>query len=179
MKSTNTEIDPTKKMQSSIKITGILLVILGIAGILLPQALSLAIEVFFGSLMIIAGVLLAYHNYQNVFSSFVNWLKPLILIVGGVLLLVFPSSGIAAIMLVLSFYFFTDAFASFGLSQQRYPHSGWMWMTFNGILSALLAILILIGWPQSSLIYLGIFVGISLLFDGIALFMLGRTISTD
>ena len=82
MKSTNTEIDPTKKMQSSIKITGILLVILGIAGILLPQALSLAIEVFFASLMIIAGVLLAYHNYQNVFSSFVNWLKPLILIVG-------------------------------------------------------------------------------------------------
>jgi len=177
MKRLQIDSELTEKMQSSLKIISILLIILGISGILIPQALSFAIEIFFAGLMIAAGILLAYHNYKSIFTSFINWLKPLILIIGGILLLVFPISGISTIMLVLSFYFFTDAFASFGLSHERYPHSGWVWMTFNGVLSALLAMLILVGWPQSSLIYLGIFVGISLLFDGIALFMLGRTIN--
>ena len=46
-------------------------------------------------------------------------------------------------------------------------------MTFNGVISALLDTLFLIGWPGTSLWLVGLYVGISLLFDGWALIVIG------
>ena len=46
-------------------------------------------------------------------------------------------------------------------------------MVFNGVISALLAILFLIGWPATSLWLVGLYVGISLVFDGWALITIG------
>ena len=45
-----------------------------------------------------------------------------------------------------------------------------MWL-FNAITSLVLGILFVIGWPTSSLFLIGLFVGISLLFDGLALLL--------
>jgi uncharacterized membrane protein HdeD (DUF308 family) len=42
-------------------------------------------------------------------------------------------------------------------------------MVFNGLLSLVLAIALLIGWPAASPMLLGLYIGISLLFDGLAL----------
>jgi len=177
MKIENIEQEPFEKMTSSIKLTGILLIILGLFGIILPQVFSMIIEIFFGLIMLAGGLMFGYYSYQIHRHSHasINWLKPSILTIGGVLLLVYPSSGISAIMLLISFYFFTDAFASFALSYELYPAGGWLWMTLNGIFSAILAFLILIGWPETSMLFLGLFVGISLIFDGIALFMIAKT----
>ncbi len=173
----NSELDPIENLASTIKTLGILFIVLGFLGLLIPQIFSFVVEMFFGFIMLAGGLIFAYYSYQYPFSSFIDWLKPLILMVTGILLLIFPTSGVAAFILLLSLYFFTDAFASFALSYERHPRPGWFWMTLNGIFSALLAILILIGWPESSMFYLGIFIGISLLLDGFALYMLGRSIT--
>jgi uncharacterized membrane protein HdeD (DUF308 family) len=49
-------------------------------------------------------------------------------------------------------------------------------MIFNGVMDILLAGVFLWGWPQSSLWMVGLFVGISLIFDGWALIMIGRSL---
>ena len=165
--------DPMQSVRMPLLIAGVLLMILGVAGIFLPGVLSLAIEIFLGWLMIAGGVMWAYFTYQWHGASFNSWLKPLILVAGGILLLVYPVSGIAAITLLISFYLIIGAFGNFALAFERRPLTGWIWMLFNGVLSLLLAVLILMGWPTTSPIYLGIIVGISLLFDGLLLFMLG------
>ena len=46
-------------------------------------------------------------------------------------------------------------------------------MVFNGLTSIGLAVLILIGWPATSLWLVGLYVGINLLFDGWALVAIG------
>jgi len=168
--------DPSEKVISRIKLSGILLMALGVLGIFVPQLMSLFVEGFLAAMMLIGGGISAYHTYYFNRASITDWLKPLILFVGGLLLLIYPSSGVAAIILMVSFYFFTDAFASFAMSYERYPAPGWFWMTLNGVLSTLLAFLILVGWPESSLMFLGIFIAISLIFDGLVLFMLSRSL---
>ncbi len=169
--------DPSEKMISRIKLSGIILMALGVLGIFVPQLLSLFVEGFLAAMMLIGGAVSAYHSYYFNRANITDWLKPLILLVGGLLLLIYPSSGVAAIILMVSFYFFTDAFASFAMSYERYPAPGWFWMTLNGVLSGLLAFLVLVGWPESSLMYLGIFIAISLIFDGWVLFMLSRNLT--
>ena len=173
MNSSQSDPDPIRSTSTLIRMSGLLLCILGMGGIFVPGVVSLVIEVFLGWLMVIGGLLWGYTSYQFRGRSFISWLKPLILIVGGSILLSNPASGIDAIALILSIYLFTDAFGSFGMAYERYPLAGWIWLLVNGTLSLALAVLILIGWPQASTIYLGIYVGISLLFDGLSLFILG------
>ncbi|HFB54037.1 MAG TPA: hypothetical protein ENJ67_04825, partial [Sulfurimonas autotrophica] len=53
------------------------------------------------------------------------------------------------------------------------PQKIWLVWFFNAITSLALGVLFVIGWPTSSLFLIGILVGVSLLFDGIALLLGG------
>ena len=154
-------------------ITGILLVVLGTAGILLPGVMSLSTALFVGWLMLIGGILWAVHTYQYGPNNVMDWLKPALLFIIGGLMLFYPVLGVEAVGLLLAVYLLLDAMHSFALAQSIYPARGWGWMTFNGVVSALLATLFLIGWPATSLWLVGLYVAISLLFDGWALVAIG------
>jgi len=156
-------------------VTGILLIILGTVAIFLPGLMSLGVAIFAGWLLLIGGVFWAIHTYQYDAKSFMNWLKPALLVGVGLLMLVYPISGVAAVGMMLSIYLFLDAFGSFALAHLIRPVKGWGWMVFNGVISFLLATLFLIGWPATSMWLVGLYVGISLLFDGWALLALGWT----
>jgi uncharacterized membrane protein HdeD (DUF308 family) len=70
-------------------------------------------------------------------------------------------------------YLSLDALGSFTLAQSVHPAKGWGWMVFNGVISIVLAALFLIGWPVTSLWLVGLYVGLNLLFDGMALVAIG------
>ncbi len=150
-------------------VVGILLIILGIGGFFLPELMSLGVEIFFAWLLIIGGLLWAFHTFQYNAKSVMDWIKPVLLLIPGGLMLVYPLTGVAAIGLLLAVYLLLDAFGSFLLAQTIYPASGWGWMVFNGIMSLVLALLFLTGWPATSLWLVGIYISISLFFDGATL----------
>jgi uncharacterized membrane protein HdeD (DUF308 family) len=154
-------------------VTGVLLTILGIVGIVFPILMSLVTGVFVAWLLLIGGVFWAIHTYNYSPKSVMDWLKPALLLIIGGLVLFYPASGVAAVGLLLAIYLLLDAFGSFALAQSIHPAKGWGWMTFNGVTSVLLATLFLIGWPATSLWLVGLYVGISLLFDGWALITIG------
>ncbi|MGA8862911.1 MAG: DUF308 domain-containing protein [Gallionella sp.] len=154
-------------------VTGILLIVLGTAGILLPGVMSLGTAIFAAWLLLIGGLFWALHTYQYDAKKFMNWLKPALLFGFGVLLLFFPMTGVAAVGLLLAIYLFLDAFGSFALAKSIRPTRGWGWMAFNGVMSFLLGTLFLIGWPVTSLWLVGLYVGISLVFDGWSLVAIG------
>ena len=54
------------------------------------------------------------------------------------------------------------------------PQRGWGWILFDGLLSIGLALLIAIGWPQSSLAFIGLLTGFTLILTGIWRIMLRR-----
>ena len=89
----------------------------------------------------------------------------------------FTEVGVASLGLLLAFYFFIDAYASFAMGQQFKEHGVGGWGMINGILSLVLGILVLTTWPNSSPLLVGIFVGITLFFDGVMLLFLGKNIS--
>jgi uncharacterized membrane protein HdeD (DUF308 family) len=154
-------------------ITGILLVVLGTAGILLPGVMSLSTVIFVAWLLLAGGSLWAVHTYKYSPKSVMDWIKPALLFIFGGMMLFYPVSGVEAVGLLLAVYLLLDAVHSFSFAQSIHPDKGWGWMTFNGVVSAMLASLFLIGWPATSLWLVGMYVGISLLFDGWALVAIG------
>ncbi len=157
-------------------VSGILLIIAGILGILLPQLMSLTVSIFIGWLFIFSGLISGYHVIRSYRKNWVAWFKPVLLLVLGILFLLFPTASIAALGLLLVVYFLLDTFAGFAAAHELKGHKGRIWMILNAILSLILAIIFLIGWPISSIWLVGLFVGISLLMDGIVLLTLGLAI---
>jgi len=158
-----------KRFRKTSLAIGIALAIAGLVGVTMPQIISLVSEIFLGWLLVMAGVLAGYIVFLSRGRSISAWLKPVLLIITGALFLFTPLIGIATMALLLTFYLLLDAFASFGLAYDYRPLHGWVWMAFNGVLSLLLAFFVLIGWPATSAMLVGIYIGISLLFDGLAL----------
>lgn len=167
------------RTRKTVIITSIVLLLAGIAGIALPQFLSMAIAIFAGWLMIVAGAIAVYIIWHGFRERWVVWLKPFVLIAVGLLILLHPIAGTAAFGLMLAIYFLLDGFAGVGAAWEFRPHSGWGWLMFNGVISLLLAAVFIIGWPFTSAWLIGLFIGISLFFDGLSLLMLGLAAKTQ
>jgi uncharacterized membrane protein HdeD (DUF308 family) len=161
------------KFGSYTLMTGVLLIVLGTTGILLPTLMSLSTSILVGWLLLVGASLWAVHTYIYSSKIVMDWIKPALLFIIGSLMLFYPVTGVATIGLLLAVYLLLDAMHSFAHAQATHPAKGWGWMTFNGVISALLAALFLLGWPATSMWLVGIFVSISLLFDGWALVAIG------
>ena len=91
----------------------------------------------------------------------------------GLLILLHPIAGTAALGIMLAIYFLFDGFSGVGSAWEMRPQKGWGWLMFNGTAtSLLLAAILIIGWPFSSAWLIGLFIGISLFIDGVSLLML-------
>lgn len=55
----------------------------------------------------------------------------------------------------------------------------WGWVLFDGVLSIVLAFLIMAGWPQSSLAFIGLLTGFSLIFTGVGRIALGNSLDVQ
>ncbi len=157
-------------------IAGVLLLLAGLVGIFFPGITSLTLSLFIGWLLIIGGTLNGYYTFKSYNTQWIAWIKPILLVLLGVLLLVYPFTGVAAIGLLLIIYFFMDGFAGILFGLEFRPIKGWAWMLLNGIISILIGILFLIGWPFSSIWLVGLLVGISLFIDGVTMMIVGFSI---
>ncbi len=155
------------------KISGILFILFGASGILFPTFMTVTTVMLVAYLMLFAGLISGVLTWQSNREDLVGWLKSFILILISFLLLFYPLQGAAALGLIFAVYFFMDAFASFSLALSIRPQKIWLVWFFNAITSLALGVLFVIGWPTSSLFLIGILVGISLLFDGVALLLGG------
>ncbi len=162
-----------KRFQKFSLIAGILLIVVGIAGAVLPQIMSLVVTAFLGWMLITGGVLMGYLAFLGRGRSMIAFLKPVLLIITGAMFIFYPLAGMAALALLLTVYLLLDAFGGFGLAYDLYPMRGWGWMAFNGLMSFVLAMVLFIGWPVTSPLMVGLFIGVSLFFDGLALLTLG------
>ncbi len=151
-------------------IAGTLLIVLGAIGIFLPNLVALETTLLVSGLLLVGGIFWLIHSVKYRSKEWTEWLKPALLLVIGGLMAFYPMTGIATIGLLLATYLLIDAYSSFIMAYALRHNKGWFWMAFNGLTSFVLATLFLIGWPASSLWLVGLFISISLLFDGIALF---------
>jgi len=158
---------------------GVLLMLLGVLGLVMPELLSLVSEGAVAGLFIAGGILWGIHTARSERSDAMSWMKSLVLLAAGAVLVAFPLPGVAALVIFLGVYLTFDAVSSFTWARRRKPEKGWGWMVVNGIIDILLAIIFFFGWPETSIFMLGIYVGVSLIFDGWALFVIGSNLKKD
>ncbi len=170
------DFNPNGDFRRYTRITGWILLLLGLTGILLPRVMSITLSVMIGWLLLLAGGISTYQVYNSYRTTWLAWLKPFILFAIGFVVLFNPTVAVAALGLLLAVYLLMDGFAGVSFALELRPLPGWGWMMANGVLSFLLAAVLLFGWPFSSLWVIGLLIGISLFLDGLALLMLSNTV---
>jgi uncharacterized membrane protein HdeD (DUF308 family) len=154
-------------------VEGIILVILGLAAIIIPPIATLAVELLFGWLFLISGIAGAITTFMMRQAPGFWWslVSAILAIAVGVVMLLWPLSGVLTLTLLLITFFIIEGAASimFGLEHKRELSGRWGWMLASGIVDLILAAIILAGLPGTAAWALGLLVGINLVFGGTAL----------
>jgi uncharacterized membrane protein HdeD (DUF308 family) len=154
-------------------IEGIVLLILGAIAVVVPPVATVAVELFIGWLILLSGVLGLVMTFQTRGSPGFGWslLSGLLGIVVGIVLLMWPLSGVLSLTVMLTVFLTLEGVASimYALAHRRESSSRWELMLVSGIVDLILAGLILAGLPGTATWAIGLIVGVNLLFGGVAL----------
>ena len=151
-------------------IFGIILMLLGVACITLSQTATTFSVLVLGWVLAISGVvwLIGAFETWSWGGFFLYLLNATIRCVTGYLLIRHPDAGAAAITLVLAVLFIVAGiFRSIAATIIHFPR--WGWTLVAGLVSVFLGVYLLITFPAATSFFLGLAVGIDLVFDGAAL----------
>ena len=151
---------------------GIISVVLGAIAIIVPPLASVTITYLVGILLLIGAVAYVAEAISRGSTGHRIWSAVLavLYVFAGVWLIINPISGTITLTWILAIFFLLTGVLRLvaGIaSRGKVPNSGWT--IVNGVLSILIALLVIGNLPSSAAWAIGLLVGIQLLFDGIAL----------
>jgi len=146
---------------------GIVLMLLGIAAIVRSVASTVVSMVFFGWLLVFAGLIQFVDAFmvRQWAGFFLHLLVAILFAVTGVLMLVRPVISAEAATFLMSMFFLIGGLYELIAALWTHLH-GWGWQALNGVVASILGFLLLAQWPVSGLYAIGLFVGIDLIFYG-------------
>jgi uncharacterized membrane protein HdeD (DUF308 family) len=155
-------------------ISGVLLSILGVIAIAAPSLSTIFAETWIAVILIFAGFTKLVYATQTRHQGGFIWKLLLsgLYIATGVMLFVYPFTGILTLTLLLGTFLVTEGTFELILAFQLRPQDNWTWILGDGIITLVLGAMIWFQWPFNAPWLLGTLVGISIIFTGISRVML-------
>ena len=148
---------------------GISLTILGMACIIFDVAATFTTVLVFGWLLLISGFVQLIQSFRTgTWSGFFPYLlSALFRGFTGYLLVRYPLIGAEGLTLVLgSFFIVSGLFRAIGSGMAKLPN--WGWAVLSGVVSVVLGVMVLWQMPITGIWFIGLAVGIDMIFDGAA-----------
>jgi uncharacterized membrane protein HdeD (DUF308 family) len=156
---------------------GVLFVLLGMAGLVFVGVATLVSVLFVGWAFVIAGIAeIANAIFRKGWSGFwLDLIVGIVTVMAGLFIVVQPLVGAKVLTMFIGVMFLIGGIfrLAAGIAMKN-PYAGWFLV--HGIVSVILAILIIAEWPYSSLWVIGTLVSIELLFDGFRLLSFGSAV---
>lgn len=152
---------------------GLASVVLGTVAIFIPQFSTLIAETWVALILISVGTSNTLYAINRRPEGF-GWriFLGILYVVTGILLFVYPLSGILTLTLLLGSFFLTEGVFELVLAFRIRPQKNWVWVFANGIVTIVLGLIVWFQWPQDARWAIGTFVGISVLSTGVSRVML-------
>jgi uncharacterized membrane protein HdeD (DUF308 family) len=163
-------LEQVRKSWGWFLVFGILLAVLGAVCIVKAESATTFSILALGWVLAISGVIWLVNAFRA-FSwpgFFLYLFNAIIRGVIGYLLIRHPDAGAAGVTMVLASLFIVGGlFRAAGASVIQFPR--WGWTVFAGLVSVVLGVYLLTTWTAASTYFIGMAVGIDLIFDGAAL----------
>ena len=173
--------DPAEELKRTrrwLTIAGVLSLLGGIVAIVLPNIASVATAIFIGWLLVFASAMYVVDAFstRDGRRTALRLVMALLTFAAGLYLLVAPLHGAFTLTVILVIWFVAVGIARIviGIADRGVPGAGML--AFNGVLSLVLGLLIAEQLPDSATWAIGLLVGIDLVFTGVVLISLARSI---
>ncbi len=163
-----------QKNSGSLIFLGVLQLILGFIALTFVGLTTLVSVVYLGALFVVGGVVEAYVGIQKRQDGHMaaHLIFGVLYAVCGVLITLDPMGNAVFLTMMIAVLFLVSGLVGLvGSLIERGPH--WLWFTFLGLVTIVLAVCILRTPLESSIWLIGTFVGIQMLMKGITFINLG------
>ena len=146
---------------------GIVLLLLGIAAVVRSVAATVVSMVFFGWLLVFAGIIELIDAFMvgHWAGFFLHLLVAVLFGITGILMATRPAISAEVATLFMSMFFLLAGL--YQLIASLWAHlPGWGWQALNGVVTLVMGGVVLAQWPVSGLWAIGLFVGVDLIFRG-------------
>jgi uncharacterized membrane protein HdeD (DUF308 family) len=163
---------------------GIVLILLGTAGLYMLVALTIVSALWFGALLLAGGIFQGIDAFrERDWGGFaLHVLIALVYIVTGAFVIYDPVAASLTLTLFIAASLLVAGVLRIVMAFRIRPAGGWWLALVAGLVSIGLGIMIFAGWPASGLFVIGLFVAIELLMQGFAcitLALAARTMKPD
>jgi uncharacterized membrane protein HdeD (DUF308 family) len=154
---------------------GILFIALGVIGIAGQTLFSFVTINILGAFLIFGGALQFAHALKSSGwkSVGIQIILAILYVAAGIYPWAFPIPALEAITLWLAAIFFVTGFLRLISAFQHRHFREWFWLVLSSAISILMGVLIMTGYPESSLWVPGLLIAIELLLQGWSLLFLG------
>ena len=151
-------------------VQAVLMVAAGIVALGYPLFSTLAVALFLGWMLIFSGVVQAITLVANsrLPHFWLQLVSAVLSVVVGVLFIRNPGVAVTTLALLLVIYFFVEGIAKVVLAISVRPLPNWGWILVSGLVGILLGAWLLMN-PALSIVFLGLFIGIQLIAEGVAI----------
>jgi len=147
---------------------GILYLVMGVIGLYMTGALTLASVLFFGIMLLIGGIGQIIDTFSCKGWKSVVWhiLIALAYLVAGAILIYDPVGGALALTFVVAAMLLASGIMRIIMAFQLRGTGSSLWLGLGGVASIVLCVMIFSGWPYTGLFAIGLFVAIELIVAG-------------
>lgn len=156
-------------------VLGIMLLLGGVLAVENPLVASIAVTQLVGIFFLVSGVGQLWLLFQkgSGFDGLWNWIVSAVSVLTGIWLIAEPLAGTVSLTLILGALILMMGagrlILAFRMRETRY----FWFMLLSGVASVLLGLLIFSDFQSAATSFLGIILGVTLIFDGIGLTALG------
>ena len=160
---------------------GILFVVLGCIGLSMTVGLTLMSMIFFGVLLVIAGVaqFVDVFNCKEWKPAFWHALVAVLYVIGGAIVIYDPFLASTLITAMLAGVLIVIGCSRLVMASSLKNAPGWGWLVAAGFIAILLGSMILMQWPMSGLWIIGLFIAIQMIVDGWSYILIALAIRND
>ncbi len=148
----------------------VVMILLGLLAVVLPLATGIAVSVLVAWVVFLSGLAYVVSAVSDRNAGAFIWrlLIGLVYIAGGSYLAFHPQIALETLTLLVAVIFTIEGILEIVTFFQFRVYAGSVWALFDGLVTLVMAFLILLPWPNSSSWAIGIIVGINLMITGFA-----------
>lgn len=159
-----------------LRMPGWFFIVLGFACMAWPTVATIALEQLIAWLLVFSGIsgLIFWRGFGGGRIGLAGFAMAGLVLVLGLILLFQPIAGARTLTMILAVVFLVEGLLgiTFALAL-RGQSAGWVWTLLSALSTLVLAVLIIMGWPSTSVWVIGVLFGLNLLTTGAALLALG------
>jgi uncharacterized membrane protein HdeD (DUF308 family) len=159
-------------------VVGAFVAALGLFSIVLPYVAGTAVAILVGAALLIAGLgeIVQSFSHQSAARKLGGLILGVITAVAGAVALSEPWLELSVLTLMLAGVLIASGIWRVVAAWSFRQTGGWLGLAFSGLIGIVLGVMILMGWPETSMWAIGTLVGVDLLFTGFSLIGLGLTL---